>query len=84
MKCSESQIASKRASALSDGHDARPSDARLRQLASEFEAQLLTVALRPMTKNLGPMSEVVSQQIAMSVATQISSPLYDQLRHEMG
>ncbi len=84
MKCSESQTASKRADALSDTHEARPSDARLRQLASEFEAQLLTVALRPMTKKLGPMSEVVSQQIAMSVSSQISEPLYEQLRHEMG
>ena len=84
MKCSESQTASRRASALPEQHDAAPNEARLRQLASEFEAQLLTVALRPMTKNLGPMSEVVSQKMAMSIATQISDPLYEQLRLEMG
>jgi len=83
MKCSESRIASRRANDAVGAED-RPSDARLRQLASAFEAQLITVLLRPMTKSLGPMSEIVSQDIAMKVASQMSDPLYDQLRHEMG
>ena len=78
MKCSAKPIASR-----SDEPNEEPGAARLRKLASEFEALLLSVALRPMTKGLGPMSEVVAQKIAMEVAPQMSNPLYDQLRHEL-
>ncbi len=83
MKCSASQTASKRADSLSLDHAAPASDERLRQLAAEFEAQLLSVALRPMTKRLGPMSEILAQNLAMNIAKQSSEPLYEQLRHEM-
>ena len=78
MKCSAKPIVSR-----SDEPNKEPGAPRLRQLASEFEALLLGIALRPMTKSLGPMSEVVAQKIAMEVAPQMSNPLYDQLRHEL-
>jgi hypothetical protein len=78
MKCSAKLIVSR-----NDEPNKEPGAARLRKLASEFEALLLSVTLRPMTKSLGPMSEVVAQRIAMEVAPRMSNPIYDQLRHEL-
>jgi Rod binding domain-containing protein len=84
MKCSASQTTSSAHSVLAQTDHHAADDAKLHAVATQFEALLVNIALRPALKSLGPMSEVVGQQLSMTIASGMSEPLYEQLRSQIG
>ncbi len=85
MKCSASQTTSSANSALHHDTPLSAADsARLHEVATQFEAVLVSVALKPAMKALGPMGDIVGQQLATKIAAPMSEPLFEQLRSEIG
>lgn len=84
MKCSASQtISSVNNSTLLQSKPPALDDARLHEVATQFESILVGFLMRPMAKAMGPMSGVISQQLSVKIAAGMSEPLYEQLRSQM-
>jgi hypothetical protein len=86
MNCSASQTTSSapKASLATDPQHSAAEDEKIREVATQFEAALVAVAIRPMTKSLGPMSEIMGQELSLKIAAGMSDPLYQQLRAQIG
>jgi len=84
MKCSASQITSSVHNTLNYPQQSTAEDTRIREVATQFEALLVGMAMRPVMKALGPMGNIIGQQLSLQVAAGMSEPLYEQLRSQIG
>ena len=87
MKCSASQTTSsvnKTPAAAADSSRHAAEETKLREVATQFEAVLVSVAMRPVAKGMGPMGDLIVQQMSTQLASGMSEPLYEQLKAQLG